>query len=82
MTLPTPGRRPTGSGNRNASTRCGRITNWPSGLRQSDAILARNLFGAIPADAVSCVSSRIAARIASAVAVADASPVRVTVTSR
>ena len=77
MTLPTPGRRPTGSGARNASTWCGRITNRPSGLRQSEAILARNLFGATPAEAVSCVSSRIALRIASAVAVAVARPVLV-----
>ena len=41
-----------------------------SGLRQSEAILARNLFGAMPAEAVSCVSSRIEARIALATAVA------------
>ena len=39
-------------------------------MRQSDAILARNLFGATPAEAVRCVTSRICARIASAVAVA------------
>ena len=54
ITLPTPGMRATGSGARKASTSCGRITNSPFGLRQSEAILARNLLGATPADAVSC----------------------------
>ena len=82
MTWPTPGRRPTGSGVRNCSIRCGRSTNCPSGLFQSLAILARNLLGATPAEAVSAVSSRICARIASAVAVAVGSPVLVEVTSR
>ena len=52
MTLPTPWMRPTGSGVRNASTASGLITNRPSGLFQSEAILARNLFGATPAEAV------------------------------
>ena len=62
--------RSTGSGVRKASTWCGRSTNCPSGLRQSDAILARNLLGATPAEAVSRVSSRICARMVSATAVA------------
>jgi hypothetical protein len=43
MTLPTPGSRPTASGVRKSCARSGRITNRPSGLRQSEAILARNL---------------------------------------
>jgi len=58
------------------------MTNCPSGLRQSLAILARNLFGAMPAEAVSCVSSRIALRIAVATAVAEARPSLLSVTSR
>jgi hypothetical protein len=82
ITLPTPGSLPTGSGARKASTPAGFTTNWPSGLRQSLAILARNLFGAMPADAVRPVSSRMAARIASATAVALASPVLLVLTSR
>ena len=82
ITLPTPGMRPTGSGVRKSNACCGRITNCPSGLFQSDAILARNLFGAMPADAVSCVSSRICARMISAIAVALGSATFGVVTSR
>ncbi len=82
MTLPTPGTLFTGNGVRNASTRCGRITNWPSGLRQSEAILARNLFGAIPADAVNSVSARICARMVWAISVAVRSSPLGAVTSR
>ena len=41
--------------------RSGATTVRPSGLRQPDAIFARNLFGATPAEAVSAVVSRIAA---------------------
>ena len=48
-----PGSLPTGSGARNASTWCGWMTNRPSGFFQSEAILARNLLGATPAEAVS-----------------------------
>ena len=82
ITLPTPGMRPTGSGVRKAWTWCGRITHRPSGLFQSEAILARNLFGATPAEAVSAVTWRIFARIASATAVALARPDFGAVTSR
>ncbi|KAG1257220.1 hypothetical protein G6F66_014722 [Rhizopus arrhizus] len=82
ITLPTPGTRFTGSGSRNASTRCGGITNWPSGLRQSEAILARNLFGAIPAEAVSWVSSRICVRMVRAISVASSMPLFGSVTAR
>ena len=60
----------------------GRITNNPSGLRQSLAIFARNLFAAMPAEAVSAVVSRISARIACATAVALGSDCRLQVTSR
>jgi hypothetical protein len=58
------------------------MTKQPSGLRQSEAIFARNLFGATPADAVSCVSSRTSRRIVSAVSVAVGIPVSSCVTSR
>ena len=37
--------------------RSGATTVRPSGFFQPDAIFARNLFGATPADAVSCVAS-------------------------
>ena len=36
----------------NCSTSLGAIVNSPSGLFQSEAIFARNLFGAIPAEIV------------------------------
>ena len=52
VTLPTPGKRPTGNGSRNASISWGWITKSPSGLRQSEASLAKSLFGATPAEAV------------------------------
>ena len=70
VTLPTPGRRSTGSGGRKALTSSGWITKRPSGLRQSEAIFARNLLGATPADAVRCSSSRMAWRMALATLVA------------
>ena len=70
ITLPTPGILPTGSTATNASTIAGLSTNWPSGLFQSLAILASNLLGAMPAEAVSRVSSRIASRMSVAIAVA------------
>ncbi len=38
--------------------RSGAITVRPSGFFQPEAILARNLFGATPAEIVSCVASR------------------------
>ena len=82
VALPTPGIFRTGSPTRNASTWCGRMTKRPSGFFQSEAILARNLFGATPAEAVSCVSARISARIVSAVSVAVGMPVSSSVTSR
>src|SRR5690554_4785536 len=52
VTLPTPGRRSTGSALTKSSTSSGSITLSPSGLFQSLAILARNLFGATPAETV------------------------------
>ena len=58
------------------------MTNRPSGLFQSEAILARNLLGATPAEAVSPVSWRIWWRMTCATSVADGSPPLLTVTSR
>src|SRR5207253_356985 len=64
ITFPTPHRRPIGSGARNAaSPPCGTTTS-PSGFFNSEAIFARNLFGARPADAVRPVPSRMRALIA------------------
>ena len=60
VTGPTPQSASTGSCCRNGSTRSGLMTVRPSGFFQPDAIFARNLFGATPADAVSPVASRIA----------------------
>ena len=59
VTGPTPHSASTGSCCRNGSTRSGLITVRPSGFFQPDAIFARNLFGATPADAVSPVSARM-----------------------
>ena len=53
---PTPHSASTGSCCRNGSTRSGAITVRPSGFFQPEAIFARNLFGATPADAVSPVA--------------------------
>ena len=60
VTGPTPHSASTGSPCRNDSTRSGATTVRPSGFFHPDAIFARNLFGATPADAVSCVVSRMA----------------------
>src|SRR6266851_4318066 len=48
VTLPTPGRRSTGSGNKNESISSGCMTKSPSGFFQSEAIFARNLLGVAP----------------------------------
>jgi hypothetical protein len=53
----------TGSGNKNESISSGCMTKSPSGFFQSEAIFARNLFGATPAEAVSFSSVRICSRI-------------------
>src|SRR5699024_12395037 len=52
VTRPTPGIIFTGKVSIKVSTAFGSITNRPSGLRQSLATLARNLFGATPAETV------------------------------
>ena len=60
----SPGRRPrarrSAAPAESVSTRSGAMTVSPSGFCQPDAIFARNLLGATPADAVSPVASRIA----------------------
>ena len=82
MTGPTPQSASTGSFCRKPSTRSGAITVRPSGFCQPDAILARNLFGATPADAVSRTSSRMRCFSRFATGVASGSPHRFSVTSR
>ena len=52
VTGPTPHRRIDRQRCRNGSTRSGAMTVRPSGFFHPDAIFARNLFGATPADAV------------------------------
>lgn len=70
VTLPTPCSLRTGSAATNASISCGRTTNSPSGLFQSDAIFAMNLFGATPADTVTPTVSNTRWRISRAISVA------------
>ena len=82
VTGPTPHSASTGSCCRNFSTRPGAITVRPSGFFHPEAILARNLFGATPAEAVSASSSKIRFLIRLATFVASASPHRFSVTSR
>jgi hypothetical protein len=54
----------------------------PLGFFMSLANLARNLFGATPTDAVSCVSAKMAARICSAMAGPSPKRCREPLTSR
>ena len=82
VTGPTPHSASTGSCCRNGSTRSGLITVRPSGFFHPDAIFARNLFGATPADAVRPVSARMRAFSRRATAVASGSPHAFSVTSR
>ena len=70
VTLPTPWSFFTASFATKSSTSFGRTANCPSGLFQSLAILARNLFGAMPAEIVMPTTSRTSFRIASAILVA------------
>jgi hypothetical protein len=58
------------------------MTVSPSGFCQPDAIFARNLLGATPADAVSPVASRIAPFSRSATRMPSTSPQAFSVTSR
>ena len=82
VTGPTPQSASTGSFRRKASTRSVGMTVRPSGLSQSEAIFARNLLGAAPADTVSPTSSRIHCFRRRATVVASGSPQAFRVTSR
>ena len=82
VTGPTPQSASTGSFCRNASTRSGAMTVSPSGFCQPEAIFARNLFGATPAEAVSSSSLRIVSFMRKAMFIASGSPQRFSVTSR
>ena len=62
--------------------RSGAMTVRPSGFCHPDAILARNLFGATPAEAVSPVVSLMAAFRRRATATPNDSPQVFSVTSR
>ena len=62
--------------------RSGEMTVSPSGFFQADAVFARNLFGATPAEAVRPVSSRIRRLIRRATSTASGSPHEFSVTSR
>ena len=62
--------------------RSGAMTVSPSGFCQPEAIFARNLFGATPAEAVSWSSSLICCLMRSATFIARGSPHRFSVTSR
>src|SRR5687768_4054778 len=82
VTGPTPHNASTVSLERKCSTRSGAITVNPSGFFHADAIFARNLFGATPADAVSPVAPRISDLILSATVRPSVSPQEFSVTSR
>ena len=82
VTGPTPDSASTGRSRRNASTRSGAITVRPSGFFQPDAILARNLFGATPAEAVRPVASQMAALMRRATVIPSGSRHAFSVTSR
>ena len=82
VTGPTPHSASTGSLCRKPSIRSGATTVSPSGFRQAEAILARNLLGATPAEAVSPVSSRMLTLRRLATVVASGSPQAFFVTSR
>ncbi len=82
VTGPTPQSASTGSFCRNGSIRSGAITVRPSGFFQPEAILARNLFGATPAEAVRRVSSRMRSFRRRATVTPSGSPHAFSVTSR
>ncbi|MNN87787.1 hypothetical protein D3C81_2053890 [compost metagenome] len=81
-TLPTPGILPSGRVFKKAGTSSGVMTYCPSGLFRSEAILARNLTGAIPAEAVKFNSLKMVWRISCAISVAEPWQCRLSVTSR
>ena len=71
VTFPTPGILFNGNFKIKSSICSGVITYCPFGLFKSDAILARNLIGAIPAEAVRLSSAKICWRICCAINVAE-----------
>ncbi len=76
---PMPLMRPTGSGQIRVAMSPGPISVSPSGLSRSEAIFASSLFGAMPTEQVSAVSSRIARLIARPISALPAAwPVRST----
>ena len=82
MTGPTPQSASTGSRCRKLSILSGAMTVSPSGFFQPEAILARNLFGATPAEAVRPVASWIRALRRRATSTPSVSPHAFSVTSR
>ncbi len=82
VTGPTPHKASTGRERRNGSTRSGAITVSPSGFCHPEAIFARNLFGATPADAVSPVADLISSLSLRATVIPSVSPHAFSVTSR
>ena len=82
VTCPTPKILLTGNLSMNVCASLGVMVNWPSGLFQSEAILARNLLEAMPADIVTPISFLTRSLISVAMRVALPSASFVSVTSR
>ncbi len=78
---PTPQRRETGSGARNAASVPGSTTSTPSGLARSLASLARNLVEATPTDRHSPLSASTRRRMVAAIAAGAPSMRRAPATS-
>ena len=77
-----PGMRMTSSPRMKGRSRSGRTTHRPSGLQISEAILATNIDGATPAEAVRPVAAKILLLIPRAMRVALRSLILFSVTSR
>ena len=79
---PTPHRRPTGNGSRNAWTPPAGTTSIPFGLQSSDASLATNFDGATPTEHVTPTSRSTSARIFAAISAEDPNSIVAPATSR
>ena len=79
---PTPHRRPTGSGSRNAWTPSAGTTSIPFGLQSSDASFATNFVGATPTEHVTPTSRSTSARIFAAISAEDPNSIVAPATSR
>ena len=79
---PTPHRRATGSGARNAAPPPGGTATWPFGFARSDAILAVSFASAMPADAGSPSSLAMRPRIRAAMSAGEPNSCSDAVTSR